>query len=120
VQLLQLDTHQGVHPRLGVVDVVPFIALDESTMHDAILARDEFAHWASSELSVPCFVYGTERTLPDIRRQAWSNLQTAIRTKRPSLNCRGDMCWCSRFFSGVQRVARPNNDCRNCESYCPI
>jgi glutamate formiminotransferase len=75
VQLLQLDTHQGVHPRLGVVDVVPFIPLDESTMHDAILARDEFAHWASSELSVPCFVYGTERTLPDIRRQAWSNLQ---------------------------------------------
>jgi glutamate formiminotransferase len=75
VQLLQLDMHQGVHPRLGVVDVVPFIALDESTMHDAILARDEFAHWASSELSVPCFVYGAERTLPDIRRQAWTNLQ---------------------------------------------
>ena len=75
VQILQLDTHQGVHPRLGVVDVVPFIALDESTMHDAILARDEFAHWASSELSVPCFVYGAERTLPDIRHQAWSNLQ---------------------------------------------
>jgi glutamate formiminotransferase len=75
VQLLQLDTHQGVHPRLGVVDVVPFIALDESTMHGAILARDEFAHWASSELSVPCFVYGAERTLPDIRHQAWSNLQ---------------------------------------------
>ena len=75
VQLLQLDTHQGVHPRLGVVDVVPFIALDESTMHDAILARDEFAHWASSELSVPCFVYGAERTLPDIRHQAWLNLQ---------------------------------------------
>ena len=75
VQLLQLDMHQGVHPRLGVVDVVPFIPLDESTMHDAIVARDEFAHWASSELSVPCFVYGAERTLPDIRRQAWTNLQ---------------------------------------------
>ena len=75
VQLLQLDAHQGVHPRLGVVDVVPFIALDESTMHDAILARDEFAQWASAQLLVPCFVYGAERTLPDIRRQAWSNLQ---------------------------------------------
>ena len=75
VQLLQLDMHQGVHPRLGVVDVVPFIPLDESTMREAILARDKFAHWASSELSVPCFVYGAERTLPDIRRQAWTNLQ---------------------------------------------
>jgi len=75
VQLLQLDMHQGVHPRLGVVDVVPFIPLDESTMREAILARDEFAHWASSELSVPCFLYGDERSLPDIRRQAWTNLQ---------------------------------------------
>jgi glutamate formiminotransferase len=67
--------HQGVHPRLGVVDVVPFIPLDESTMREAILARDEFAHWASSELSIPCFLYGDERSLPDIRRQAWTNLQ---------------------------------------------
>jgi len=75
VQLLQLDMHQGVHPRLGVVDVVPFIPLDESTMREAILARDEFAHWASSELSIPCFLYGDERSLPDIRRQAWTNLQ---------------------------------------------
>ena len=75
VQLLQLDTHQGVHPRLGVVDVVPFVPLEESTMKDAQLARDEFARWASSELSVPCFVYGTERSLPELRRDAWTNLQ---------------------------------------------
>ena len=74
VQLLQLDMHQGVHPRLGVVDVVPFIPLDESTMREAILARDEFAHWASSELSVPCFIYGTERSLPELRRDAWRSL----------------------------------------------
>ena len=74
VQLLQLDMHQGVHPRLGVVDVVPFIPLDESTMREAILARDEFAHWASSELPVPCFLYGTERSLPELRRDAWRSL----------------------------------------------
>lgn len=75
VQLLQLDTHQGVHPRLGVVDVVPFVPLDESTMDEALLARDDFARWASSELLVPCFVYGTERSLPELRRDAWTNLQ---------------------------------------------
>jgi len=75
VQVLHLDQHQGVHPRLGVVDVVPFVPLEESTMKDAQLARDEFARWASSELSVPCFVYGTERSLPELRRDAWTNLQ---------------------------------------------
>ena len=75
VQLLQLDTHHGVHPRIGVVDVVPFVPLDGSTMGDAIAARDAFAQWASSELSVPCFVYGIERSLPDLRRDAWANLQ---------------------------------------------
>jgi glutamate formiminotransferase len=91
VQLLQLDTHQGVHPRFGVVDVVPFIALDESTMHDAILARDEFAQWASSELSVPCFVYGAERALPDIRRDAWTNLQPQYGLSAPHSTA-GAMC----------------------------
>jgi len=75
VQLLHLDAHQGVHPRLGAVDVVPFVPLDGSTMGDAIAARDAFAQWASSELSVPCFVYGIERSLPDLRRDAWANLQ---------------------------------------------
>jgi glutamate formiminotransferase len=91
VQLLQLDTHQGVHPRLGVVDVVPFVPLDESTMHDAILARDEFAHWASSELLVPCFLYGDERSLPDIRRQAWTKLQPQIGPETPHATA-GAMC----------------------------
>lgn len=91
VQLLQLDTHQGVHPRLGVVDVVPFVPLDESTMHDAILARDEFAHWVSSELLVPCFLYGDERSLPDIRRQAWTNLQPQIGPETPHATA-GAMC----------------------------
>jgi glutamate formiminotransferase len=78
VELLQLDAHQGVHPRLGVVDVVPFVPLEESTMDDAIAARDAFAKWASSELLVPCFLYGTERSLPDVRRDAWTNLQPHV------------------------------------------
>ena len=83
VELLQLETHQGVHPRLGVVDVVPFVPLDGSTMDDAIAARDAFAQWASSELSVPCFVYGIERSLPDLRRDAWTHLQPQVGPNLP-------------------------------------
>ncbi len=72
VALLHIDTHVGVHPRLGVVDVVPFVPLDGSTMIDALAARDRFARWAAETLSLPCFLYGPERTLPAVRKSAWT------------------------------------------------
>lgn len=71
---LSLPQHEGVHPRLGVVDVVPFVPLSGSTMEHALHARDEFAQWAATELSIPCFLYGPERTLPFIRKNAWTAL----------------------------------------------
>ena len=74
VATLTLTGHEGVHPRIGVVDVVPFVPLAGSTMADAVAARDSFAEWIGRELDVPAFLYGTERTLPDIRRTAWSGL----------------------------------------------
>lgn len=74
VELLDLRTHQGVHPRIGVVDVVPFVALDGSTAAQAQAARDEFCAWAGQELAVPCFRYGSERTLPEVRRGAFTTL----------------------------------------------
>jgi len=74
VELLDISDHSGVHPRLGVVDVVPFVALDGSSRHDALTARNDFASWAADELRLPVFLYGPERTLPDIRRGAWTTL----------------------------------------------
>ena len=74
VRRIDLRLHVGVHPRLGAVDVVPFVPLGGSSMDDAIAARDRFAAWAGDELAVPCFLYGPERTLPDVRRHAFSGL----------------------------------------------
>jgi glutamate formiminotransferase len=74
VALLDLTDHAGVHPRLGVVDVVPFVPLTGATLHDAVTARDAFAEWAGRELALPCFRYGPERTLPDVRRRAFVDL----------------------------------------------
>ena len=71
---LDLRLHQGVHPRLGVVDVVPFVPLEGSSMADAVAARDAFSAWCAAELGVPCFRYGPERSLPDVRRGAWHGL----------------------------------------------
>ena len=74
VDRLDIGSHHGAHPRIGVVDVVPFVPLDGSTEADAIAARDAFCAWAGGELSLPGFRYGPERTLPDIRRGAFTTL----------------------------------------------
>ncbi|HKH05810.1 MAG TPA: hypothetical protein VKA65_11645 [Acidimicrobiales bacterium] len=74
VERLDLREHDGVHPRLGVVDVVPFVPLDDRTMADARTARDNFAAWLAGELGVPSFAYGPERTLPEVRRRAFRDL----------------------------------------------
>ncbi len=74
VTRLDLRRHGGAHPRLGVVDVVPFVPLRESTLTDAVAARDRFLAWAGAELAVPGFAYGPERSLPDVRRTAFTSL----------------------------------------------
>ena len=74
VAAIDLRKHAGVHPRIGAVDVVPFVPLDGSTMADAIAARDAFSEWAAAELSLPCFRYGPERSLPEVRRLAFGDL----------------------------------------------
>ena len=83
IELIDIHDHQGgVHPRLGVVDVVPFVPLGRATMDQAVAARDEFATWLAFEMNVPSFLYGPDippdnahRTLPEIRRQAWKELR---------------------------------------------
>jgi glutamate formiminotransferase / 5-formyltetrahydrofolate cyclo-ligase len=87
VELLDLRHHSGVHPRLGVLDVVPFVPLDDlgadrpnepaggdDGLIEAIAARDAFARFAGDELDLPCFLYGTGRSLPEIRRHAFGDL----------------------------------------------
>ncbi|HKE76130.1 MAG TPA: hypothetical protein VKB57_21110 [Acidimicrobiales bacterium] len=73
VSLLDLGAHVGVHPRFGVVDVVPFVPLDQP-FADAVAARDAFAEWIASSLGVPAFLYGPERSLPSVRRSAFAGL----------------------------------------------
>jgi glutamate formiminotransferase len=71
---LDLRRHRGVHPRIGVVDVVPFVPLAGSSLADAVAARDRFLAWMAGELGVPGFAYGPERSLPEVRRRAFVDL----------------------------------------------
>lgn len=77
VARIDLRSHAGVHPRLGAADVVPFVPLP-STDHlrpDVLDARNRFAAWAGTELQLPCFLYGPERTLPEVRRGAYTSFE---------------------------------------------
>lgn len=70
---IDLTAHDGVHPRFGVVDVVPFVPLGSTTMADAVAARDRFGRWTAT-FGVPSFAYGPERSLPEVRRGAFRTL----------------------------------------------
>jgi glutamate formiminotransferase/glutamate formiminotransferase/formiminotetrahydrofolate cyclodeaminase len=83
VELLDLGTHTGVHPRIGVLDVVPFVALDGTPVEAALQARDAFAVWAADELRLPCFLYGPERSLPEVRRGAFTTLSPDVGPAEP-------------------------------------
>lgn len=84
VERFDLTAHQGAHPRLGLVDVVPFIPYlpgrpPQTDLSGVIPLRDEFAQWLGTSLGVPSFLYGPlpggrTRTLPDIRRHAFGDL----------------------------------------------
>ena len=68
VDLLDLREHEGIHPRIGVLDVVPFVALSDAQQPRAHLLRDDTARWLGYELGLPTYLYGPERTLPALRR----------------------------------------------------
>lgn len=69
-----LGRGSGVHPRLGALDVVPFVALD-GTDATAVAEARRFAAWIADELAVPTFLYDAAdplgRSLPEARRQAF-------------------------------------------------
>ena len=80
---VDLREHVGAHPRLGVVDVVPFVPLGGDPIDDALSARNTFAAWLADTHDVPVFLYGPERSLPDVRRQAFRDLRPDLGPTAP-------------------------------------
>jgi glutamate formiminotransferase len=74
---LDLTAHEGVHPRLGALDVVPFVALGDTPHDSATEAARAFAIWWASAHRVPCFFYddadAAGRDLPSVRRDAFTS-----------------------------------------------
>jgi glutamate formiminotransferase len=80
LQHVDLTAHRGVHPRLGVVDVIPFYPLHNSSMDDAVVAALECAGRLWQDLALPSFLYEEaassiqSRALPWIRKHAFLDL----------------------------------------------
>ncbi|XP_074120600.1 formimidoyltransferase-cyclodeaminase isoform X1 [Sminthopsis crassicaudata] len=72
-QLIDMSKHKGEHPRMGALDVCPFIPVKNVTMDECVLCAHAFGQRLSQELGVPVYLYGEaaqqeqRRTLPAIR-----------------------------------------------------
>jgi glutamate formiminotransferase len=84
VRTIDLRQHAGEHPRMGAVDVVPFVPIDGVTMADCVaLARDVGAEVASRH-GIPVFLYEeaasapSRRNLEDIRRGEFEGLAAKL------------------------------------------
>lgn len=67
---IDLRRHEGVHPRLGAADVVPFVPLAGTTMDACAALARELAERVTRELEIPAVCYGRAAARPDDERLA--------------------------------------------------
>jgi len=68
VACIDMRTHTGVHPRIGALDVVPFVPLGETTMAEAIELAHRVAARIARDFRIPAFLYEAAATRPDRHR----------------------------------------------------
>ena len=84
VNAIDLRQHRGEHPRLGAVDVVPFVPIEGVTMADCVALAKEVGAAVAERFGVPVYLYEEASTNParknleDIRRGEFEGLQTKM------------------------------------------
>jgi glutamate formiminotransferase len=74
LQEIDLTCHQGVHPRVGAVDVVPFVPLGDTPVEEAVATAESLAVEVAERFGLPVYLYERaarrpeRRLLADIRR----------------------------------------------------
>jgi glutamate formiminotransferase/formiminotetrahydrofolate cyclodeaminase len=71
---IDMTRHSGEHPRLGAVDVVPFIPISGATMEECVELSRRFGERVGAELGVPVYLY--EEAQPDESRRAMSQIRS--------------------------------------------
>ena len=85
---IDLRTHRGEHPRLGAVDVVPFIPIEGATMADCVSLAREVGQAVAERFGIPVFLYEEaassphRRNLEDVRRGQFEGLAEKMRDPR--------------------------------------
>jgi glutamate formiminotransferase len=81
---IDMEKHTGEHPRIGAVDVVPFVPLGQTSMGDCVELARAFGARVAERFSVPVYLYGeaastpTRQRLADVRRGQYEGLKTQI------------------------------------------
>ena len=85
-ELIDLNTHQGAHPRMGAADVVPFIPIDGVTLADCVAMAKQAGAEIYKRYGVPVYLYEAAATRPErqglenIRRGQFEGIRAEIAT----------------------------------------
>lgn len=83
-ELIDLNNHQGEHPRIGATDVVPFVPLSEASMEECVAIAKRLGQRVGSELNIPVYLYEAAATraeranLETIRKGQFEGLKAEI------------------------------------------
>jgi glutamate formiminotransferase len=81
---IDMDTHTGEHPRIGAVDVIPFVPLGSTAMDDCVELARAFGRRIATRFDLPVFLYANAATrserfkLADVRRGQYEGLKAEI------------------------------------------
>ncbi len=84
-ELINLEEHEGEHPRIGATDVVPFVPLRGVTMETCVELARGLGKRVGEELGIPVYLYEAAATRPDrenlanIRRGEYEGLKESIK-----------------------------------------
>jgi glutamate formiminotransferase len=84
---IDLRIHKGEHPRLGAVDVVPFVPIEGVTMEDCVALAKETARSVAEQFALPVYLYEEassnplRKNLEDIRRGEFEGLAAKMATE---------------------------------------
>lgn len=85
VDLIDMATHRGSHPRQGAVDVVPFIPVRNISTDEGVAIAHDFGKWIGTTLKVPVYFYEDAATrperqsLPKIRKGQYEALEEKLK-----------------------------------------
>src|SRR5437763_13183 len=85
-ELIDLNVHQGAHPRMGAADVVPFIPIEGVTIEDCVAMARHVGEQIWQRHQIPVYLYEAAATIPErqnlesIRRGQFEGIRAEIAT----------------------------------------